>query len=413
MKILWISHLVPYPPKAGVLLRAHYLVKELAKYHEVHLISFNQKTLIEPYFDSYEEGSAIAKSKMEEICSRVEFFDSPMDKSPLSKYWCALKSLITPTPYNINWLRDSHFHQAVNQWHQEENYDFIHCDTISLAQYTSDIQNTSMSLDHHNVESHMLIRRAEMETNLLKKFYFWQEGIKLGRCEKNICPQFTTNLTCSELDTKRFEDISPSAKFYEIPNGVDIEAFTPGTIEPDPATFIFIGTLDWYPNTRAVRYIANEIWPILKKEIPNAKINIIGSGAPSDLIALNNTDDNFNVLGYVDELKPYLDSATAYLCPIDDGGGTKLKLLDAFAAGKAVVAHPVACEGLKVSDGKQVLLANTPDNYLLQIKKLLDSTTYRSEIEKNARIHAENFFSFTSIGKQLADHLLACTKGAN
>ena len=404
MKILWLSHLVPYPPKAGVLLRAHYLVKELAKHHEVHLLAFNQRALMEPYFETYEQGTEIALGVMKESCSRVHFIDCPMDKSPHSKKICAVKSLISPKPYNISWLTDPEFGKLVNQWQLEESYDLIHCDTISLAPYVTHINNTLLSMDHHNVESHMLSRRAHLEANPLKKLYFWQEGLKLEAYEKLTCPQFDTNLTCSELDSRRFQTICPNASFTEIPNGVDTEFFTPSTSKQDPATLIFIGTLDWYPNTRAVRYIANEIWPRLKKVIPEAKINIIGAGAPSDLVKLSQNDDNFNVLGFVDDLTPYLDDATVYICPIDDGGGTKLKLLDAFAAGKAVIAHEVACEGLHVEDGNQVVLANDPDTYIEKILLLVENRNLRQKLQHNARAHAEKSFSFIAIGKRLADH---------
>lgn len=404
MKILWLSHLVPYPPKAGVLLRSHHLVNELSKHHEVHLLAFNQKTLIEPYFESYEKGTAIALEKMKDICGRVHFFDSPMDKSKLSKPFCAFKSLFTTYPYNINWLNHSAYGDMVRKWHAEEKYDLIHCDTISLAPYIEGIDDCLLSLDHHNVESHMLIRRAELNSNPVKKFYFKQEGKRVEKFEKKFCPQFDTNLTCSELDSIRFKAFCPNAEFTEIPNGVDINAFVPASIAPKPASLIFIGTLDWYPNTRAVRYIANEIWPKLKEIIPNVEVNIIGAGAPNDLVKISEVEKNFNVLGFVDDLKPYLDNATAYVCPIDDGGGTKLKLLDAFASGKAVVAHQVACEGLRVEDGNQVLIANDPETYCMQIKKLVDDSALRERLEGNARRHAENFFSFSSIGKQLADH---------
>lgn len=404
MKILWLSHLVPYPPKAGVLLRAHYLVKELAKFHEVHLIAFNQRNLIEPYFDSYSAGTEQAKAVLTQICQKIHFIDCPTDKSQFSKLQCAASSLFSPLPYTINWLRDKEFAHTVQQWHKDEMYDLIHCDTISLAPYVDSIRSAILSLDHHNVESHMLERRAGLEKNLPKKLYFWQESQKLKAYEKKICPIFHTNLCCSELDKKRFQQFVPNASFTEIPNGVDTEIFTPGDCPPDSASFIFIGTLDWYPNTRAVRYLAQNIWPKLKAAIPNATINIIGSGAPDDLIEFGLNNKGFNMLGFVDDLKPWLDKATAYLCPIDDGGGTKLKLLDAFAAGKAVIAHSVAAEGLKAVDGEHLLLADCPEDYIKYIELLIKNTSLREKLQKNARQHALNSFSFDAIGKNLAGH---------
>ncbi len=408
MKILWLSHLVPYPPKAGVLIRSHYLVKELAKYHDVDLIAFNQRGLIEPYFESYAEGTRKAEEVMQNICGRVKFIDCPMDSSPYSKGLCAFKSLFSSLPYTINWLGSDDYKQVVAQWCKETEYDLVHFDTISLAPYLSAVSDNSLnspllSLDHHNVESHMLIRRADLESNPLKKAYFSQEGKRLEVYEKQVCPQFDINLTCSELDSQRFEQISPQSNFVEIPNGVDTEFFKPADTKDRGQTLIFIGTLDWYPNTRAVRYIANEIWPKLKPLRPDLTIKIIGAGAPDDLLELDRQDKQFNMLGFVDDLKPYMDDAAIYVCPIDDGGGTKLKLLDAFASGKAVIAHKVACEGLRVEDGEQVLLANDADSYVEKIIALLDDDDRREQLELKARQHVEAHFSYESIGQQLSE----------
>lgn len=404
MRILWVSHLVPNPPKAGVLLRSHYLVKELAKHHEVDLMAFTQKGLLAPYFNTVEEGIVKSKEVLEAMCGKVEFFDCPVDKSKLSKIWCALYSLVSPHPYNINWLKSEEFGACLEKWHRDNPYDLIHFDTISLAPYAASISNTTLALDHHNVESHMLVRRAGLETNWLKKIYFWQEGKRLEAIEKKYCPQFQTNITCSDLDSERFENFIPQASFKTIPNGVDTEFFKPANKPPAAKRLIFIGTLDWYPNTRAVQYLAHKVWPLLKDKHPDMQVDIIGSKPPADLVELAKKDDRFNVHGFVDDLTPYLEQATVYVCPIDDGGGTKLKLLDAFAAGKAVVAHPVACEGLYVTDDKNVLLADTPQKYVEAIERLITDATFREKIEKNARQHAVDNFSFASIGKQLADH---------
>ncbi|KZZ71145.1 hypothetical protein A3765_15040 [Oleiphilus sp. HI0130] len=404
MKILWLSHLVPYPPKAGVLLRSHYLVKELSRYHQIDLLAFNQRSLIEPYFTSYDEGTKKASQILKGFCKNVQFFDSPMDKGRYRKYSTALYSLLTGTAYNINWLKDERYESSIMDWHKNNKYDVIHADTISLAPYIEQIKGPVLSLDHHNVESHMLLRRSTRENNLFKKFYFQQEAKKVKKLEERYCPKFHTNLTCSNLDSERFKTFIPKARFQEIPNGVDIDTFKPSAEECRSHDFIFIGTLDWYPNDRAVRYLAFKIWPLLKSSYPQATINIIGSGASKDLIDFSENEPGFNLLGFVDDLKPYLEKATAYLCPIDDGGGTKLKLLDAFASGKAVIAHKVACEGLNVKDEKQVLIANTPLEYMKQIDRIISNRGLRVSLEQNAREHVEKQFSFRSIGKKLAEH---------
>ena len=115
-------------------------------------------------------------------------------------------------------------------------------------------------------------------------------------------------------------------------------------------------------------------------------------------------DANFKVHGFVDEIQTYLDGATVYVCPINDGGGTKLKILDAFSSGKAVIADPIACEGLNVQDEHNVLFASTPDEFVTQIEKIINNPDLRNKLETNARKHVESHFSFSAIGKELAEH---------
>lgn len=407
MKILWVSHLVPNPPKAGVLLRSHNLVKELSKHHQVDLLAFNQRGLISPYFESYEQGTMQSYKVLSSICNKIRFIDCPTDKHKLSKFFCAFSSLLSRTPYSVNWLKSKAFAQALVEMCKETDYDAIHFDTISLAPYIKYVTSSNplvLTLDHHNVESHMLIRRAQQEANILKKIYFYQEGLRLGWVEKKYCPMFHSNITCSELDSARFKKFIKGASFKSVPNGVDIDFFKPSHTPPEPKRLIFIGTLDWYPNTRAVRFIAREIWPRIRSKIPDIKIDIIGSRPPSDIVDISRMDENFKVHGFVDEIQTYLDSATVYVCPINDGGGTKLKILDAFSSGKAVISDPIACEGLNVQDEHNVLFASTPDDFVTQIEKIINNSDLRNKLETNARKHVESHFSFSAIGKELAEH---------
>ena len=411
MKILWVSHLVPNPPKAGVLIRSHYLVKELAKHHDVDLLAFNQKNLMEPYFDSYEQGTEKSRAVLSNYLGTIEIIDSPIDKSTFTRYIIALKSLLTKYPYNINWLVSTHFSAVLAAMLQSGDYDLVHFDTIGLAPYLKLIDDKTLtSLDHHNVESHMLIRRSDGEKNLLKRWYFRQEGLRLEKVEQIECPRVSTNITCSDLDSERFENFISGANFTTIPNGVDIDFFKPSQFPSKNNQIIFIGTLDWYPNTVAAIALTTEIWPLLKDEHEQLELHIIGSNPPKNIIACGNSDKRVFVHGFVDDIIQPLNDATIYVCPISDGGGTKLKLLDAFAAGKAVVAHPVACEGLDITDEENILLASTPKEFEVQISRLLLDAQLRQKLEHNARLHAVRHFSFSSIGKQLADHFSSLKK---
>jgi len=405
MKVLWVSHLVPYPPKAGVLLRSHHLLKELSKYHEVDLIAFNQRGLMEPYFESYEQGTSEAKKFLGTICKRINIFDCPTDASSLRKMICAATSLISRYPYTVNWLASQNFQQALVKMHKENQYDLIHFDTIGLMPYlTVDMNDAAISLDHHNVESHMLFRRAGLESNWIKKFYYFQEGFRVKLLEKKYCKLVDTNITCSELDSVRFNDFVHSDNFVTVPNGVDINAFKPGDVAPDNNKLLFIGTLDWYPNIRAVRFLGFNLWKKLKAELPDIVIDIVGARPPQDLVEFGKQNPDFHVHGFVNDIDPYFEKALIYVCPINDGGGTKLKVIDALASGKAVIADSIACEGLNVTEGVNILFASTVDEYIDQIKYLIANPDVRINIEKNAREHAVNHFSFSAIGNRLAHH---------
>ena len=230
-------------------------------------------------------------------------------------------------------------------------------DTISLVQYnlTTKIDNSFTILNHHNIESDMMFRRAGKEKNILKKIYYLIEAYKLKNYERNKVCNFDINVTCSPLDSKRIEHISPGIVTRVIPNGVDTKFFLPNsTVIADPYSLVFIGGMSWYPNREAMLFFARQIWPLLKERIPSIKMNVVGECPPQELFELAKWDSNFHVHGFVDDVKKYFNEAGIYVCPISDGGGTKLKILDALAMGKPIVANPVACEGIDVINGKNV-----------------------------------------------------------
>lgn len=410
MKILWLSHLIPYPPKGGVLQRSYNMLNELARYHEVDLLAFNQPELIGPLFDSIETGISEAHAAISQICNWHDFFEIPRCSTTFERYLLALKSLFYE-PYNINWLKSSEFVRSMKKRLLEINYDLVHFDTISLLPYLHLIPNfIATTLDHHNIESHMLLRRARNETNLLKRYYYWQEGLRLARYERQYCPQYNLNITCSDIDTKRLQELAPRAKVITIPNGVDLNYFQPNVLPLRSNRLIFVGTMNWYPNIDAVKYIANKLWPILKQMHPDLECDIIGASPPAEIIALADRLPGFLIHGFVDDVRPYIEAASVYVCPIRDGGGTKLKILDAMALGKAIVAHPLACEGINVKHNHDVLLANDAQTFISYINELLVSEQKKRDLGKSARLLVESSYGYDAIGKQLSDAFQTCVR---
>ena len=406
MRILWLSHLVPYPPKGGVLQRSYNLVRETCKHHDLTLLAFIQSDLIKSRLSAMDTGLAEAHQHLSEFCDQVEFIEIPCENSKYGKHLLALKSLFTIDPYTVNWLKSDLMLSAIRQINNIAQFDLVHFDTISLGSYISEFVDIPKVLDHHNIESHMMLRRAEQEKNLFLRLYYYQEGKKLLHYEKNICPQFDLHLTCSSLDSNHLAKIDSSLAITEIPNGVDINYFYPQLENETTKHLIFAGALNWYPNRDAMLFFAREIWPLLKKKIPDITMNVVGSSPPTELLDLASKDDYFKVHGFVDDVREYISRAAIYVCPIRDGGGTKLKILDAFSMGMATVAHPVACEGIDVSDGENVLLASSAEEFVYKIELLLTETDKRRSIGLKARNLAERKYDFTLIGEKLSDRYL-------
>lgn len=406
MKVLWFSHLVPYPQAGlGVLQRSYHLVRELSRVHEVHLLAFVQRKVIEDLLGDLEEGLQRAREHLSGYCARVEFLPIPSESAPSGRAWLAARSLLGSHPYTIRWLRSGAARRVAADWNAAIDFDLVHFDTLSLAPYRHVFTRGAKSLDHHNIESDMMLRRARIEKHPLKRLYFWQEGLRLRRYEQRVCPQFGLNITCSNLDSERLKAVAPGVAVTEVPNGVDTEYFQSGGEPERPYSLVFAGNLSWYPNAAAMLFFAERVWPALKGRLPEVTMDVVGGNPPPGLLALAEQDRNFRVHGFVPDVRPYIGAASLYVCPIMDGGGTKLKILDALAMGKPIVAHPIACEGIGVRDGYDVIFAREPDEFVQSIVMLLGNPQRRKQMSANARSLAESAYSYAFIGRKLVGEL--------
>ena len=292
----------------------------------------------------------------------------------------------------------------------QTDFDVIHFDTISLAVYKDVVGDIPKVLNHHNIESHLLQRRTLVEQNPLKRFYFSLEGKKLEQFETRTCPQFDMNFTVSELDKDRLLEFAPGTKADVIANGVDIEYFSPQAVETKPGSVIMVSGMNWYPNRDAVLYMYEEIWPKLCEVYPDISWVVVGASPPKQLLDLAEQDKRVTVTGFVDDVRPYLAEAEIYLCPMRDGGGTRLKILDALSMGKPIVSTTMGVEGIAVTPEKNVLTADTPDEFVKQIGRLRDDPALRQQIGQAGRQFVIDTYSWEIIGKKLANIYQSLTK---
>jgi len=281
MRVLWFSHVVPYPEAGlGVLQRSYHLVRELTRAHDVYLLAFVQRKIIADLLGDVDAGLEKAREHLGQYCARVQFLSIPCERSGSSRLWLAARSLVGAHPYTIRWLQSEHARKVAAEWNASIDFDVVHFDTLSLAPYRRIFPHSARSLDHHNIESDMMLRRARIEKHPLKRLYFWQEGARLRQYERRVCPEFDLNITCSSLDTRRLEDVAPGIATAEVPNGVDTEYFQPEGDRELPRSLVFAGNMSWYPNGAAMLFFASEVWPALKARMPGLTMDVIGGNPP-------------------------------------------------------------------------------------------------------------------------------------
>ena len=402
MRILWLSHLVPYPPKGGVQQRSYNLLRELSRHHDVDVVAFHQAA-------HHPDAAALreAVDHMSGFCRMLAVLPLPVDGSKWRRVLLAIRAL-TGLTYTVRWALCKRYEAAVHKALSSQRYDAVHFDTISLAPYAAlpgPMQHVPRLLNHHNIESALLLRRAKLEPSALRAWYFGQEGQRLAQYESQTAGRFAAHLVCSTLDGERLQDqCGQPLRLEVIPNGVDTDYFRRDEhLKPAPQdSLVFAGTLDWYPNASAMNWCVDDIWPRIKARRPSARMAIVGKAPGDKLLQAAARDDALTVPGFVDDVRPWIQGAQVYLCPITDGGGTKLKILDALSMGCAIVAHPIACEGIAVTDGENILLAEDAQSIAGLCLKLFDDAELRKRLSVAAVGLAESTYTFRSIGARLA-----------
>lgn len=395
-KLLWLSHNIPYPPKTGVLQRNYNLLREAARFCEIHLVAVFKEDILPGKYDLDE-----ARRELGKLCKEIHVVRLPIESSRALLYGTALRSLITHDPLSVNWIKSAVLRETIRSVSQREKFDLVHFDTISLAAYRDDVSATARILNHHNIESQVFHRRIDVEKNPLKKFYYGVEANKLERYEREVCARFETNFTVSDLDGKRLQSIAPGARYDVVANGVDTDYFRPAETPVTPGNVVMISGMNWFPNRDAALYMHDRVWPLLSAKLSDCTWTVVGSSPPQQIVELAQRDPRVRVTGFVDDVRPYLAQAEVYLCPMRDGGGTRVKILDALAAGKAIVSTTMGLEGIDATPELNVLTADTPEAFVTQIERLRSDPALRTRIEGAARGLAMQTYSWTVIGDRL------------
>jgi glycosyltransferase involved in cell wall biosynthesis len=398
MRLLWLGHFLPYPPRGGNLQRSHHLLRVAAELHEVHLVSLTQRAIL-PSSESVRE----ACDALRPLVASLSVHEIPADRSRARWYGLVVRALFDWRPYDELWFAQPTLHEAVAALVRSHGpFDLVHADTLSLWPNARRAAPAPVVVNHHNIESHIMRRRAEREPHPLRRLYFARDARKLARAEARVCPRAAMNLVVSDLDGQRLRQTAPGARVRVVDNGVDTAYFRPTAAPGRPGDLVFVGSMSWYPNADAARFLVDEIWPPVRASDPSVRLTVVGPNPPPDLLASASGDERLTITGFVEDVRPFLDDAGIYVCPIRDGGGTRLKVLDALSMAKPLVATALAVEGLGLEPEVDYLAAESPVDFVRQIGRLRRDPDLRARLGSGGRRLVQERYAWPAVGKKLA-----------
>jgi sugar transferase (PEP-CTERM/EpsH1 system associated) len=422
MKILWLNAGLLLPLDKGGKLRTWHLMRHLAARHHITYLSFSDPGQ-----------SAADRDGMRAVCDRLETVprtDAP--KGTLRFYAGAAGYLVDPAPYAVAKYRARAYARTLDALLKDERFDAVVCDFLPPSVNMPDRLPCPSILFTHNVEAEIWRRHMETAGNPIARALLRQQWRRMLRFEGGALARFDLVLAVSETDRSTFQRLYPDAlqaPVHVVQTGVDTEYFTPDALStPDPkvgptvgptnrsantprrAHLVFTGSMDWLPNEDAMVYFVREILPRIRHVEPDVTLGIIGR-APTPAVSRLADNAGIEVTGRVDDVRPHVAAGTVYVVPLRIGGGTRLKIFEAMAMGKAVVSTTVGAEGLPVTPGADIILADEPVRFAQAVVHLIRDPEARGKIESAARRLVVERYDWSAVAHDFEDALARVVNG--
>jgi polysaccharide biosynthesis protein PslH len=313
-------------------------------------------------------------------------------------------------PYQVVKYCQPEVADSVSQLLQKETFDVIVCDFLVAAGIIPWHFPCPKVLFTHNVEALIWKRHCEVARNPFWKAICLREYWTTARAERRYLNLADHVLTVSGADRDFFARVIEPAKITVIPTGVDLDFFRPAAEQEEPNTLVFTGSMDWMPNEDGIFYFVEEILPRIRKQIPNTSLLVVGRRPSRRLLALAKTTERVQVTGTVEDIRPYVQRGAAYIVPLRVGSGTRLKIFEAMAMGKAVVSTSIGAEGLPVRRGRDIIIADSPEEFASAVVGLLQDRGRRDELGRAARQFVARQHGWDSVAQHFESALekLAC-----
>ena len=386
MRILFISTWFPYPIDNGSKIRVYHLLRALGARHDVSLLSF-----------AFDTAQPMNSAALASFCSKVETIDcNPFQRQS------AMTALRFFSPAPIVTLPLPEVTAAADRLYQQAGFDAVIASVEVTAVYALQAPSSTVKvLEEHNSLTRWMRERYEQQTSPVQRLRCRISWQKTRAYEAKLFPRFDLCTMVSQMD--REESLSllkdHSTAIETVPNGVDCEHNRPGLCDMQPDTLIYNGAITYRANYDAVQYFLSEVYPCVRQQRPHVSLTITGATGSVDQSKLA-VDDSVHFSGYVNDIRSVVGRHTVCIAPLREGGGTRLKILEAMALGVPVVSTSKGAEGLDVINGEHLLIADEPQSFAAAVIRLLTDDELRRKLAHQARCRVEERYNWKNIGQQ-------------
>lgn len=387
MNILFLTPQRPYPTFQGTTIRNFNLIAELAKRHTIHLLTF-----LEP--DQPADPGTLA-----DLCTTIETLPVPRRTTATR-----LRQMLTTRRPDMSWrLWSAEFAARLKAFLATHPVDVVHIEGIEMAPYLPIVRQNAPAAkiiyDDHNAEWLLQWRNFTTDAKIPRRWiaaaYSLVQTLRLRRYERWVCRAADGVVAVSDADRTAIRRLDASLEITVVPNGVNLARYDTAA-DPIPFDMVFTGKMDYRPNIDAMLWFGQEVLPLILARRPESTLAIVGQRPHPRLDALRG-NRAITITGFVDAVEPYIAGGAVYVAPFRVGGGTRLKLLQAMAMRKAIVATTVGAEGFGVTDGREMRLVDDPAAMADTILQLLDDPAARQKLGETARQFVADRFTWEAL----------------
>ena len=396
MNILFLTQIVPFPPDAGPKVKTYHVLRALIKQgYSVTLVTF-----VRPDEEQH-------LPALQEICKAVRAV--PIRRSRIADVGYMIRSYLTGRPFLIERDDLRPMQDTINRLVQEGEFQFIHADQLTMVQFA--IRGASafpgkkpkVIFDAHNAVWTIVERMRENAPWFLKPI-LGVEAKRVKRYEGELLKTVNHVLAVTDVDKVSLEDALNFSKVKVedrvapitiVPIAVDTQQLQPIKRNPTSKNIVTLGTLHYPPNADGIRWFLTEVFPLIRKNIPDATLTVIGKNPPQDFLDIAaRSPGTIKVTGYVDSLVPYLEASAVMVVPVRAGGGMRVRILEAFAYAMPVVTTTVGLEGINATLNEDVLVADLEADFANQVSELLEEVSLQEKLSTNGRKLAESKYDW-------------------